>query len=261
MISLRFIEYYEILGNGQNTWNYGKTYIYIYIYIYILWGHFYLQAKGVPLQPLGFFCCPTSKNSSSPLSLLSLQLKLISQRGEEEFFNVGQQKKPKGYKGHPQPRAKNAPTIKGSNLVVPLLLWLMLIRPEGEGDFFDVGYSKNCIRPKAKKHVTEYPHIYIYIYIYGSTKKINDRDTQKSMTSEDQLCQFQVLAVCMQLCTLNWFQGTYMDQNIPHGAGVLQDYGKLGCSNQGAPFWFFNIHTYIYIYIQDKIYNLIIVIY
>ena len=43
MISLRFIEYYEILGNGQNTWNYGKT------YIYILWGHFYLQAKGVPL--------------------------------------------------------------------------------------------------------------------------------------------------------------------------------------------------------------------
>ena len=41
----------------------------------------------------------------------------------------------------------------------------MLIRPEGEGDFFDVGYSKNCIRPKAKKHVTEYPHIYIYIYM------------------------------------------------------------------------------------------------
>ena len=93
---------------------------------------------------------------------------------------------------------------------------------------------------------------YIYIYIYGSTKKINDRDTQKSMTSEDQLCQFQVLAVCMQLCTLNWFQGTYMDQNIPHGAGVLQDYGKLGCSNQGAPFWFFNIHTYIYIYIYCR---------
>ena len=62
----------------------------------------------------------------------------------------------------------------------------MLIKPEGEGDFFDVGHSKNCIRPKAKKHVTEYPHIYIYIYIYGSTKKINDRDTQKSMTSEDQ---------------------------------------------------------------------------
>ena len=48
-------------------------------------------------------------------------------------------------------------------MVVPLLLWLMLIRPEGEGDFFDVGYSKNCIRPKAKKHVTEYPHIYIYM--------------------------------------------------------------------------------------------------
>ena len=50
-------------------------------------------------------------------------------------------------------------------MVVPSLLQLMLIKPEGEGDFFDVGHSKNCIRPKAKKHVTEYPHIYIYIYM------------------------------------------------------------------------------------------------
>ena len=31
--------------------------------------------------------------------------------------------------------------------------------PEGERDFFDVGHFKNCVRPKAKRHVTEYPHL------------------------------------------------------------------------------------------------------
>ena len=38
----------------------------------------------------------------------------------------------------------------------------MFIRPEGEEDFFDVGHSKNCIRPKVKKHVTEYPQLVVH---------------------------------------------------------------------------------------------------
>ena len=60
------------------------------------------------------------------------------------------------HKAKGQKSCHRVPTIKGRP-VVPSLFRLMLIRLEGEGDFFDVGHSKNCIRPKAKKHVTEYP--------------------------------------------------------------------------------------------------------
>ena len=74
------------------------------------------------------------------------------------------------HKAKGQKSCHRVPTIKGRP-VVPSLFRLMLIRLEGEGDFFDVGHSKNCIRPKAKKHVTEYPHIYIYIYIYMDLPK------------------------------------------------------------------------------------------
>ena len=74
-------------------------------------GAFLAPGQGCPCSLLAFFAVPHRRILPPPLMVfLSLQLTLIRQRGEEEFFDVGQQKKPKGYKGHPWPGAKNAPT-------------------------------------------------------------------------------------------------------------------------------------------------------
>ena len=61
-----------------------------------------------------FFCCPTSKNSSSPLYLISVSRRERSTR----VFHIEE--------------------------LVLLSLRLTLIRERGEKEFFDVGHSKNC---------------------------------------------------------------------------------------------------------------------
>ena len=67
------------------------------------------------LVAFGFFCCPTSKESPSPLAFkelvvsLLLRLMLIRSKGEGDSFNMGQQKKPEITSATLSPKAKMLP--------------------------------------------------------------------------------------------------------------------------------------------------------
>ena len=96
MISLRFIEYYEILGNGQNTWNYGKTNIYIYIYIV---GAFLAPSEGCPLIAFGLFLLSHIKEFFLPVLPPLSSAQTYKPEGGGRILQCGTVKKAKRLQG------------------------------------------------------------------------------------------------------------------------------------------------------------------
>ena len=105
MISLRFIEYYEILGNRQNTWNYGKTNIYIYC------GGIFSSKSRVSLIVFWLFLLSHIKEFFlPPLSPLS-SAHTYKAEGRGRILRCGTLQKLHKAKG--QKACHRVPTIKG----------------------------------------------------------------------------------------------------------------------------------------------------
>ena len=69
-----------------------------------------------------------------------------AKRGGGEFFDVGQQKKSKGYKGHPWLGAKKCPHNKRKLTDGTPLTSAYTYKAKGEEEFFDVGQQKKTKR-------------------------------------------------------------------------------------------------------------------